>query len=155
MPVLNGSKALTKLRKDRPELKVVILSKYHDDELIKDMFNRGASAFLSKNSDLKIMIKAITKVATDGIFNGNINFLLDTPCFKDGHYYKMILTPREIEIMKSLYESKSFREIGEELKISEKTVKNHAKSIYKKMKVKTRNEFAVTVTKLGLNYIGS
>lgn len=154
MPVLNGSKTLTKLRKEYPEQKVIILSKYHDEELIKDMFNRGASAFVSKNCELEVIISAIRRVALYGTYKDNVPCLLKSPALKDGHYYKLLLTPREIVIMNSIYESKSYRQIADQLFISEKTVENHAKSIFNKVKVKSRAEFGIVVTKLGLNYIG-
>lgn len=153
MPIMNGSQTLTRLRKDYPHLKVVILSKYHDEELIKDMFNRGACAFVSKCADLEIIPTAIRRVAEYGIFKDNVPCLLKTPSFKDRHYYKLILTPREITIMGSIYESKPYKEIAKSLFISEKTVENHAKSIYKKMNVKTRSEFSIVMSKLGLNYM--
>jgi DNA-binding NarL/FixJ family response regulator len=155
MPVLNGSKTLNRLRKEFPDLKVIIISKYHDEELIKDTFNRGANGFVSKKlSGIEIVITAITRVVTYGIYKDNIPCLLKTPAEKDGHYYRLILSPREIQIMGLLLQSKSFIQIGKELFISTYTVGNHAKSIYKKIKVKNRAEFGIVATKLGLNYMG-
>lgn len=155
MPQLNGSKTLNKLRKDFPTQKVIIVSKYHDEELIKDIFNRGANGFVSKAScGVDTLINAIRRVHEYGIYKDNIPCLLKSPAFKDGHYYRLILSPREIGIMGLLYQSKSYEEIGKELFISVNTVENHAKSIYKKIKAKNRAEFGIVATRLGLNYIG-
>lgn len=155
MPKLNGSKTLNRLRKEYPNLKVIILSKYHDEELIKDVFNRGACAFVSKaNSGVDVLVSAIRRVAEYGTYKDNIPCLLKSPAVKDGHYYRLILSPREIGIMGLLYQSKSYEEIGKELFISRNTVENHAKSIYKKIKAKNRSEFGIVATRLGLNYIG-
>ncbi|MBK9286008.1 MAG: response regulator transcription factor [Sphingobacteriaceae bacterium] len=155
MPKLNGSKTLNRLRAEYPLLKVVILSKYHDEELIKDIFNRGARGFVSKsNCDVETLVTAIRRVSEYGTYKDNIPCLLKSPAYKDGHYYRLILSPREIGIMGLLYQSKSYEEIGKELFISSNTVENHAKSIYKKIKAKNRSEFGIVATRLGLNYIG-
>lgn len=156
MPTLNGSRTLNKLRKQFPSQKAIIVSKYHDEELIKDLFNRGACGFISKStSHVDLLITAIKKVHVDGSYKENIPCLLKTPAAKDGHYYRLILSPREIQIMGLLYRSKSFVEIGKELFISAYTVENHAKAIYRKTNVKNRAEFGILVAKLGLNYMGS
>ncbi len=155
MPKLNGSKTLNRLRIEYPLQKVIILSKYHDEELIKDVFNRGANAFVSKaNCDVDMLVSAIKRVNEYGIYKDNIPCLLKSPGHKDGHYYRLILSPREIGIIGLLYQSKSYEEIGKELFISTNTVENHAKSIYKKIKAKNRSEFGIVATRLGLNYIG-
>lgn len=155
MPKLNGSKTLNRLRREFPLQKVIIISKYHDEELIKDIFNRGANGFVSKaSSSVETLIGAIRHVNEYGIYKENIPCLLKSPAIKDGHYYRLILSPREIGIMGLLYQSKSYEEIAKELFISASTVENHAKSIYKKIKAKNRSEFGIVATRLGLNYIG-
>lgn len=155
MPKLNGSKTLNKLRKEFASIKVIILSKYHDENLIKDVFNRGASAFVSKaNTNVDVLTSAIRRVALYGVYKDNIPCLLRTPADKDGHYYRLILSQREVEVLGLLYQSKSYEEIGKELFISPNTVENHAKSIYRKTNAKNRTEFGIIATRLGLNYIG-
>ena len=101
-----------------------------------------------------MVITAVKRVATYGIFKDNIPGLLKTPSIKNGHYYRLILTKREIEIMGLLYESKTYSQIGNKLFIAERTVENHANSIYKKINVKNRTEFGIVATRLGLNYMG-
>jgi DNA-binding NarL/FixJ family response regulator len=155
MPVLNGSKTLNRLRKEFPDLKVIILSKYHDEELIKDMFNRGVNGFMSKSiCDINSVISAIRTVIAHGSYKDNLPSLFKTPAIKDGHYYRLLLSPREIGIMTLLYQSKTYSQIGKELFISANTVENHARSIYKKINAKNRAEFGIVATKLGLNYMG-
>lgn len=155
MPKLNGSKALNKINKIYPDQKVIILSKYHDEELIKDTFNRGAKGFVSKkNCELEILIEAIKRVHTYGIFKDNVPALLAKPAEKDGHYYRLILTRREVEILHWLSQGKCFNEIGEQLFIATSTVGNHVKSMLKKMNVKNREDLVMLAFKHGLNYLG-
>lgn len=156
MPKLNGSKTLNRLRRDYPAQKVIILSKYHDEELIKDVFNRGANGFVSKsNSGIEIIISAIKRVIAYGIFKDNIPALLKKPAEKNGHYYKLILTQREIQIMGLLYQCKSYDQISKELFIAVNTVGNHVKAIFKKTSVKNREELVLLMAKFGWNYMGS
>ena len=155
MPKLNGSKTLNKIRKNYPEQKVIILSKYHDEELIKDMFNRGAKGFISKKScEIDILVEAIKRVHDYGIYRDNVPVLLANPIQKDGHYYKLILSSRETEILYWLYQGKPYKNIGEQLFISVNTVDNHVKSIFKKVNVKNREDLVMLAHKYGLNYLG-
>jgi DNA-binding NarL/FixJ family response regulator len=155
MPKLNGSKTLNRLRRDYPNQKVIILSKYHDEELIKDVFNRGANGFISKsNSGIDIVVSAIERVITYGIFKENIPALLKVPAEKNGHYYRLVLTQREIQIIGLLYQLKTYDQISKELFIAVNTVGNHLKSIFKKTGVKNREELILLMAKCGLNYMG-
>jgi DNA-binding NarL/FixJ family response regulator len=154
MPVLNGSKTLNRIKKEFPDLRTLILSKYYNEELIKDMFNRGANGFVSKTSSIETVMDALRGIRKKGLYRDNIPALLKNPAVKDRHYYKLLLTPREIVIMGLIYQSKTYKQISEELDISENTVENHAKSVYKKMEVKSRSEFGILAAKLGLHYIG-
>jgi DNA-binding NarL/FixJ family response regulator len=155
MPKLNGSKTLNKIRKDHPEEKVIILSKYHDEELIKDIFNRGAKGFISKKScEIDILVEAIKRVHAYGIYKDNVPVLLANPAQKDGHYYKLILSRRETEILYWLCQGKSYRDISAQLFIAVNTVDNHTKSIFKKMNVRNREGLVMLASKYGLKYIG-
>lgn len=154
MPILNGSKTLNQVVKSYPGQKIIIVSSYYDQELIKDVFNRGANAYISKNCDKELLIQAIRRVHSYGLYKDNIPCLLQKPAIKDHHYYRLIFTKREIEIIGLLCQAVSYKQIGVSLFISEKTVENHAKSIFKKISVKTRSEFGITATKLGLQFLG-
>jgi DNA-binding NarL/FixJ family response regulator len=155
MPKMNGSKTLNKLKAEHPEQKVIILSKYHDEDIIKDCFNRGANAFVSKKTcGVDIVINAIERVRDYGIYKDNLPCLLSNPAIKDGHYYKLIFSGREIQILYWLCNSKSYKEIGETLFISSNTVENHTKSMFKKTNLKSREELVTLAYKNGLNYLG-
>jgi len=154
MPVLNGSKTLNALSKNFPQIKTIILSRYYDDELIKDMFNRGAKAYLSKNMDVKILFEAIYRVSQYGVFKDNIPYLLQNAAPKDRHYYKLIYSNTEIKLIHYLLQAnKNYDEIANELCRSVKTVKNHAENIFKKSGVRTRLEFVEFGMKVGLIFI--
>lgn len=154
MPLLNGSKTLDNIQQRFPGTKVIILSSYHDEMLIKDHFNRGAKAFLSKKENIETVVSAIYSVHLGNIYKNNIPELLKTKVVKDKHYYKLIFSPREREIITLLCAAKTCKDIGNELCISERTVEAHLTVIYKKVGVKNRNEFLIFALKEGLQYLG-
>jgi len=154
MPVLNGSKTLNFLSKEYPHIKVIILSRYHDKDLIKDLFNRKATAFVSKVESITILIEAIQRVYKYQIYKDNLPFLLMNPAMKDGHYYRLIYSNAEVRLLSHLLDSqKTYQVIADELCVSVKTVENQAKGIYSKAEVKSRIEFLEYGHKVGLKYL--
>jgi DNA-binding NarL/FixJ family response regulator len=154
MPVLNGSKTLDNIYQRYPHAKVIIVSSYHDEQLIKDNFNRGARAYVSKNEHIESLITAIRSVYKIGVYKENVPYLLKTKVVRDKHYYKLIFSPKEQEIIYCICEGKSVKQIGHELYISEKTVETHLTYIYKKSQVKNRAEFLLYAIKEGLQFLG-
>ncbi|MDP3555733.1 MAG: response regulator transcription factor [Bacteroidota bacterium] len=155
MPVLNGSKTLNKIMKSFPKTKVIIISSYHDDELIKDNFNRGAMAYVSKKEDIKIVVAAIKAVHKGKIFEDNIPELLKTKCFKDGHYYKLLYSEREKEIIHYICKGFSVKEISNKLLVSCSAIETNLTIIYKKANVKNRQEFLSFALNNGLQFFGT
>lgn len=155
MPILNGSKTLNKIMKLFPKTKIIIISSYHDDNLIKDNFNRGAMAYISKKEDIKVVAAAIKAVHKGKVFEDNIPELLKTKCFKDGHYYKLIYTSRELDIIFLICNNYSLKEISEKLNVALRTIEVNLTVIYKKVNVKNRSEFLTFATSAGLQFIGN
>lgn len=154
MPILNGSKTLDNIKRRFPDLKVIILSAYYDEELIKDYLNRGAKAFVSKNQPVKTVAEAIHSVYAYGFYEENLSELFNNPAKKDGHYYKLIFTKRELEIISLICEGKDNACIAAELFLSLKTIEGHLTEIYKKVKVKTRTKFLKHALESGLQFLG-
>jgi two-component system response regulator DegU len=153
MPILNGSKTLNKIIKLFPKTKVIIISSYYDNELIKDNFNRGAMAYISKKEDIKIVAAAIKAVNEGKVFEDNIPELLKTKSFKDRHYYKLLYSLREKEIIHYLCKGFSVKEISNKLFITNSAVESKLTIIYKKANVKNRHEFLAFAIKNGLQFL--
>lgn len=154
MPVLNGSQALDRICKRFPGTRVVIVSSYYDKQLIRDHFNRGARAYVSKREDVNTVVAAIRNVYAGKVYMENIPELLKTKAVRDRHYYKMLFTKREQEIIRLLCVAKDMKSVAAELFISEKTVEAHLTGIYKKVKVKNKSEFLVYALREGLEFLG-
>ncbi|MBN8693515.1 MAG: response regulator transcription factor [Bacteroidetes bacterium] len=153
MPLLNGSKALNSIRNRYPKLKVIIVSSYHDEELIKDLLNRGACAFVSKKDSKEILVEAIKVVHNKGIYKKNLPELFQSPAKKDRHYYKLIFTKKELGIISLMCQGKTIKDIAEQLDTSEKTVGGHLTAIYKKVGVKNKGEFLKYSIEAGLQFV--
>lgn len=155
MPVLNGSIALDKILAQFPTTKIIIVTSYHDEELIKDHFNRGAFGFISKNEEVKTVVSAIKAAYKGIIYKKNIPQLLKIKCEKDGHYYRLIYTSREKDIIHHLCKGVSGKAISSKLSLTESAIEANLTEIYRKANVKNRAEFLALAFDKGLQYLGS
>jgi two-component system, NarL family, response regulator DegU len=168
MPNINGIEATRKLISRMPDVKVIILSIHDDETYVTHAVQTGASGYLLKEMDADSLIKAVKVVADGGAYlhpkvTGNLlsefRRMKSQPAssggggqsFRDVEYRKPLhlLTRRECEVLQMLADGKSNRVIGEELFISEKTVKNHVSSILQKMSVNDRTQAVVEAIKNG------
>lgn len=151
MPVLNGLEALSKIKAMDNNAKVVVLTIHHDKEYLFRALELGASGFILKDADAKVLIDAIRNV-----YHGR-TYIQPTMTGELVTEYKRmkngisdsskLLTTREIEVLKLLSKGMLNKEIANELFISEKTVKNHISNIFRKLDVQDRTQAAVYAIK--------
>ena len=141
MPVMNGFEAMQQIHKDYPNQKVIIVSMHEEKGLVKKMTDAGAKGFLFKNSDRDELIWAIKSVLEGRTYFTSkltMNLINERP---SGHHVGSSdnkiasLTEREIEILKSIADGLSNKEIGEKLFISHRTVDTHRTNLMKKLEV--------------------
>ena len=149
MPEMDGIEA-TKYIAEHNLGKVLILTTFDDDELVRDALKSGAKGYLIKNhtpDHLKQMIKSVvngTGVMEDSILEslaGSVDAVKDTSAGSgfDPEGY----TERELDIVKAVSEGLSNKEIAAKLFISEGTVKNYITSILSKENLSHRTALAV------------
>ena len=153
MPKLNGIEVLKEIKRKKYPIKVLILT-YHDeiDYLVK-VFDIGVEGYLIKSSDSKELIKAISFIANGKSYiQPSLIPLLNTKLrTRDTDKTKLdVLTNREKEMLVYLAKGMFNKEIAIELKISERTVKNHISNLFKKIDVNDRTQAAVFAIKNGL-----
>lgn len=149
MPVMDGIEA-TKIIVEENLGKVLILTTFDDDELVKQALNNGAKGYLIKNhtpDHLKSMIKSVYNGT--GVMEGKILESLanmDT-AIKRGNMHEQFdssqYSERELEIIREVAEGLSNKEIAAKLFISEGTVKNYITSILSKEGLSHRTALAV------------
>jgi DNA-binding NarL/FixJ family response regulator len=153
IPIKNGLVALKELKKFNPLYKIIMLTLHHDKEYLFKTLNLGADGYILKNVAPNILIDAIRTVYRgDTYIQPNMlrelinefNIALTTENTNENNF---MLTAREIEVLSLISRGMLNKEIAHSLFISEKTVKNHVSSIFRKLNVDDRTQAAVFALK--------
>lgn len=150
MPEMGGLEMLEILRKSANKKQKVLILTIHDEvEYLLKAIKIGVEGYVLKDADSAILKKAIKSVVAGEIY---IDYTM-VPLLNESKSKVFIsqeedtLTRREIEVLKLLAEGLFNKEIAYKLSISEKTVKNHVSSIFKKIGVSDRTQAAVYAIK--------
>lgn len=139
MPVMNGLEATQIIKKDHPQIKVIVLSMHDEVAIIQKVIKLGADGYLLKNSDKHEFIEAIEKVRSgQKYFSADVTLALTNQNEIQSNSSTAnlaSLTERETEILKLISEGYSNKEIGETLFISHRTVDTHRTNLMKKLEV--------------------
>ncbi len=150
MPNMNGLQVLEQLKTDNNHTKVLILTIHNEVEYLFRAVDIGVNGYVLKDSDSSVLKAAIYEV-----YNGN-TFIQPSiaPYLKEKYLSEQhpkltdeLLTKREFQVLILLAEGLYNKEIAYKLSISEKTVKNHVSSIFKKIGVSDRTQAAVYAIK--------
>ena len=143
LPKMSGIECVANLRRQRPELQVLMLTAYMDNEKIFDSLKAGASGYLIKKTPPVKILEAIADVRAGGSPMSNsiarkvVQFFQQQP--KPAESTKA-LTDREREILSHLAQGRQYKEIGQQLSISAFTVRAHIRNIYEKLQVHSHTE---------------
>ncbi len=144
MPELNGLEAARQIRRDHPEIEVLILSVYDTETVVKDVLRVGARAYVAKADTARDLVAALDALANQKpYFSASIaEFLLngylataDTVPRSGGN--SSPLTVREREILQLVAEGRSNKEVANELKISVKTAEAHRAHVMSKLQLRS------------------
>ncbi len=135
MPVLDGIETAKRIKARKPEIKIIILTTYNDKEIISELINIGVSGYLLKNSDKSELVEAINKVMIGRYyFSAEVEQIIMQGVSEKKNKEVIVLTEREIEIVKLLGKEYTNEKIATELHISYRTVETHRKNIMQKTK---------------------
>ncbi len=145
MPELDGVATITEIHREFPRAALLVLTTFDRDEDISRSLRAGAKAYLLKDAPPAELVEAIRSV-----YLGNrhlpeaiCNKLLDSMLYPN-------LTHREFEVLRLMTSGESNREIGDDLFITEGTVKSHVNNILSKLGVSDRTQAVVSALKRGL-----
>lgn len=147
MPVMDGVAATRTLQEKAPEIKVLVLTTFDDDEYVREAIRYGAKGYLLKDTpsdDLAEAIRAVYKGYTHlgpGLLEKAMSYS-DAPAVEPSPELAQ-LTPREKEVLDLIASGYSNREIAKTLYISERTVKNHVNSILHRLNLRDRTQAAI------------
>ena len=152
LPGISGIECVAKLKVKMPELRVLMLTTYEEDDLIFNSLRAGASGYLLKDASPDELITAIGQVHAGG---APMSMQIARKVVE--HFHKIPkpsseverLTRREQELLALLAKGYYYKEIAEQLGITLNTVRTHVHSIYEKLHVQTRTE--ATARFLGQN----
>ncbi|MTV26827.1 response regulator transcription factor [Nitriliruptoraceae bacterium ZYF776] len=151
MPELDGLEVAERLRRDRPDLRIVFLSMHDDDASLQRATALGATGFVSKSASIEELLEAV-RAARDGrtYLSSNVASRVRDLADGRGTADQLGLTPREREILELLTQGHRPGEIGTQLFLSVKTVKNHLTRIYSKLGVETGAQAVAESYRLGI-----
>ena len=168
MPEMDGVAATRELSAHHPEIKVIILTTFEDDETVFEGLKAGARGYLLKDISSEEMAQAVRKVAagqalieprlTRKVLAEFSRLATATDQAKPPmtvavtESLPVALTERELEVLQALARGLSNREIAGQLFITEGTVKNHVSSLIDKMGVRDRTQAVLKGQELGLIY---
>jgi DNA-binding NarL/FixJ family response regulator len=142
LPGASGLELLADLRKERPELPVLVLTVHSEDQYAVRAIKSGAAGFLTKESAPERLIEAVRKVAAGGRYVSEaVAERLASALANDrkGAPHER-LSDREFEILKMLASGRTVSEVAHDLSLSVKTVSTHRTRILKKMDMRTNAE---------------
>jgi len=148
MPVMDGIEATKILRERFPEIKILVLSSFHDHESVHTMLRNGAVGYLTKSTLAKDLADTIRAT-----FQGKMVFspdIVDHLITSPQPTVDFNLTDRELEVLVLLAEGLTNQQSAQKLSISISTLKFHMSNIYQKLGVPTRSEALVLAAKNNL-----
>jgi len=160
MPKYNGIDVLRRLKDIGINTKIIMLTIHNDKEYLFETIKMGADGYILKDSDADSLIKAIREV-----YNGRTyiqpsiaKMLVERLNGEDEESDERLqkvksLTKREYEVLTLIAEGLNNKDIADKLFISEKTVKNHVSSIFKKIGVNDRIQAAIFAFKNNIKKI--
>lgn len=154
MPGLDGIEATRKLKERSPQTKVLILSMYEEESLLREAIKAGASGYVIKRAAEEELIAAIQAVSRGDMYiHPAITRLLVKDLSSKVNLQKSALdklTPREMEVMGYIVRGYTNRQIAEALFISVRTVEGHRSNLFGKLGLKNRLELVEFAEKFGL-----
>lgn len=148
MPGTDGIVATRVIKRELPDTKVIALTIYEDEEVV-EMVKAGVSAYVLKDVAGSELIDTICRVMEGEVVihprvASRLVRELTRPEKKTG---EVRLTRREIDVLDLLVKGNTNKEMADAMFISEKTVKNHLTSIFRKLNVKDRTQAAIFALK--------
>jgi DNA-binding NarL/FixJ family response regulator len=145
MPDISGIEAITAIRAEFPEARIIVLTTYAGDAQAAAALKAGAAGYLLKNQVRKELLETIRVVHA-----GKRRILPEIASEIAEHFADDVLTQREVEVLKRVAAGKPNKLIAAELDISEGTVKTHMKSILPKLDASDRTHAVMIALKRGI-----
>lgn len=156
MPGLNGVEATRRIRTQHPDMKLLVLTTYDDDEWLFDAIRAGASGYLLKDTPREKVIEAVRgtvngQAFVDPAVAGKLLQQAASQQVKPATQITQNLTSREEDVLRLMARGLSNSEIAAQLYLSEGTVRNHVSAIFTKLDVSDRTQAVIIAIRHGLD----
>jgi len=143
MPVLNGIEATLKVKEKYPEIEIIMLTVFKDEENIFNAVKAGAMGYLLKDISTEELTGSIEELLAGGAplsrsIARKVLHYLRSASGREKPSEDFNLTEREVEVLEAIVRDDTEYAISQDLKISQHTVRTHVKNIYKKLQVHSR-----------------
>ena len=138
LPGMSGIVAIPKIKKIKPELQIVVVTVYENDELVFKALCEGAAGYLTKNIPPEKLISSLIELENGGAPMSTSIARLVVSSFHRNR--QSPLSNRELEVLELLSSGKSYSTIANQLFVDKETVKSHIKNIYLKLEVHSKAE---------------
>ena len=149
MPTMNGIEGVKLLKANYPELQVMMLTVFDDDQRIFDAICAGANGYMLKNRSLSMLLEAVKELHAGGspmtpsVARKVIQLMQSGNKPAVAINNKFDLSEREMQVLAELVKGASYKMIAATLGISYDTVHSHIKVIYKKLQVNSKSEAVI------------
>ncbi len=151
MPELNGIDATRRIVAERPEIGILVLTMFEDDDSVFAAMRAGARGYLLKGSDEQEVLRAVRAVAAgEAIFGPAIAERLIAYLSTGSSNAFPQLTAREREVLGLIAQGRTNQAIANQLALNLKTVRNHVSNIFNKLRVADRAEAIAKAHDAGL-----
>jgi two-component system, NarL family, response regulator len=145
MPELNGIEAMTAIRAEFPEARIIVLTTYTGDVQVQRAIKAGASGYLLKSTLVNEMLAAIRAVhAGRKALSAEVSFDLAD------HSAQEALSPLEVRVLRLIANGHTNKEIAAKLSVTEEAVKSQVRNILSKLGTDDRTHAAVIGLKRGI-----
>jgi len=149
MPIMNGFETAKWLAAKYPNILIMALSMHDDDDSVIKMIRNGAKSYMLKNSNPIELYNALTNLVTNGYYYPDwaSSIVFSKLNNNPDEITEVVLSDREIEFLKYVITEMSYKEIGDRMNCSPRTVENYRNSLFEKLNLKTRVGLAVYAMK--------
>lgn len=155
MPGIGGIEACRRIKERRPDVAVLVLTSFGDDDEVFGVLAAGAGGYILKDTRPELVVQAVRAMAEgQAVFDSKIasRVIAGRPGQADGpgEELKARFSERELEVLQLMARGMSNKQIGRELWIGEATVKTHVSHILRKMETADRTQAALTAVRAGI-----
>jgi len=148
MPGTSGTSGFFAIRRRYPELRILILSGISDPGIIRELLDGGARGYVPKLVSSEDLLNALRRVLSGDIYVPDALFLGSAPSKSAGAQEG--LTSRQLEILPLLADGLPNKRIADALGVTEGTVKQHLKELFKRLSARNRMQAVSEARRLGL-----